>query len=122
MQWCQTLPHVPATAASAIRDGMQDKKADDVEGLFDRARQAGAVDGTQADLRPGGGGGAGWLPCRSMLHRTVGPSKHTCSRMLQKSVLAEQLLPMCSCARTSCAQVLASCSWRSELLLIDGYP
>lgn len=38
----------------------QDNKADDVEGLFDRARQAGAVDGTQQDLRgPGGNGGAG---------------------------------------------------------------
>ncbi len=30
-----------------------------MEGLFDRARQAGAVDGTADDLRGGGGGGGG---------------------------------------------------------------
>lgn len=30
-----------------------------MEGLFDRARQAGAVDGTADDLRGGGGSGGG---------------------------------------------------------------
>ena len=62
---CHACARTPASLLSKTPTCIhrQDKDTDDVEGLFDRARQAGAVDGTQADLRPGGGGGgggAGW--------------------------------------------------------------